>query len=255
MGTASAWTEERCVRQAQNARRIKPWLKSTGPKSEGGKLACAYRRFNKFLDTLDLEAATRLRNADNNVRVNVATAEQEPRWVCKRRWGLGSHERLDNYIWWLNFQVQQRATEQAIAERAAEIAQAGGDQTEQTRSRSWTPERSARQAEVIRRCEPWNKSTGPKTAEGKAASSRNAYKGGCREYDRTSMKCARLIGKLLKISREVSGVHPITGAPAKPRKRQMRLRTLLVMNERAKAIESELSALMRSLNGYVATIG
>jgi len=42
---------------------------------------------------------------------------------------------------------------------------------------SWTPERRAKQAEAIRRWQPWNKSTGPRTDEGKARSSRNADKG------------------------------------------------------------------------------
>lgn len=42
---------------------------------------------------------------------------------------------------------------------------------------SWTPERRAKQAEAIRRWQPWNKSTGPRTEEGKARSSRNADKG------------------------------------------------------------------------------
>ena len=42
----------------------------------------------------------------------------------------------------------------------------------------WTPERRARQAELIRKWRPWKKSTGPKTEAGKAAVSQNAYKGG-----------------------------------------------------------------------------
>lgn len=42
---------------------------------------------------------------------------------------------------------------------------------------SWTPERRAKQAEAIRRWQPWNRSTGPRTDEGKARSSRNADKG------------------------------------------------------------------------------
>ena len=41
----------------------------------------------------------------------------------------------------------------------------------------WTPERRARQAQLIRRWRPWEQSTGPKTAESKAKSSRNADKG------------------------------------------------------------------------------
>lgn len=44
-------------------------------------------------------------------------------------------------------------------------------------SAAWTPERRAKQAAAIRRWKPWNKSTGPRTKEGKARSSRNADKG------------------------------------------------------------------------------
>ena len=42
----------------------------------------------------------------------------------------------------------------------------------------WTPERRARQAELIHRWKPWEKATGPRTAEGKAKVARNAFKGG-----------------------------------------------------------------------------
>ncbi|GAB1387354.1 hypothetical protein MASR1M59_25020 [Melaminivora sp.] len=45
----------------------------------------------------------------------------------------------------------------------------------------WTLERRQRQAELIRQWQPWKQSTGPQTAEGKARSSRNAYKGGYRQ--------------------------------------------------------------------------
>ena len=34
-------------------------------------------------------------------------------------------------------------------------------------SKGWTPERRARQAELIRQTKPWEKSTGPKTQTGK----------------------------------------------------------------------------------------
>lgn len=44
----------------------------------------------------------------------------------------------------------------------------------------WTPERRARQAELIRSWHPWEKSTGPRTAEGKARAARNAFRGGFR---------------------------------------------------------------------------
>ena len=42
----------------------------------------------------------------------------------------------------------------------------------------WTPERRKRQSEAIRRWKPWNQSTGPKSPEGKAVVSGNAWTGG-----------------------------------------------------------------------------
>lgn len=45
------------------------------------------------------------------------------------------------------------------------------------RKSGWTDERRAKQSEAIRRWQPWNLSTGPRTDEGKARSSRNADKG------------------------------------------------------------------------------
>lgn len=46
------------------------------------------------------------------------------------------------------------------------------------KSNGWTPERKARQAALIRAWKPWQKSTGPRTAAGKAKASRNAFTGG-----------------------------------------------------------------------------
>ena len=42
----------------------------------------------------------------------------------------------------------------------------------------WTPERCKRQSEAIRRWKPWQQSTGPKSPEGKAVVSSNAFTGG-----------------------------------------------------------------------------
>ena len=42
----------------------------------------------------------------------------------------------------------------------------------------WTLERRERQAELIRQWQPWKQSAGPKTPEGKATASRNAWQGG-----------------------------------------------------------------------------
>ena len=44
------------------------------------------------------------------------------------------------------------------------------------KSNGWTDERRARQASLIHQWQPWRNSTGPRTAQGKAISSRNAYK-------------------------------------------------------------------------------
>jgi len=44
----------------------------------------------------------------------------------------------------------------------------------------WTTQRRQRQSELIQDWQPWEQSTGPRTAEGKAKSSRNAFKGGTR---------------------------------------------------------------------------
>ena len=43
---------------------------------------------------------------------------------------------------------------------------------------TWTPERRQRQRELIQTWKPWAQSTGPKTTQGKAAVSRNAYRAG-----------------------------------------------------------------------------
>ena len=55
----------------------------------------------------------------------------------------------------------------------------------------WTPERRAKQSELIRSWRPWEQSTGPKTDEGKAASSRNAWQGGFRPFIRGIRKIMR----------------------------------------------------------------
>lgn len=44
-------------------------------------------------------------------------------------------------------------------------------------ARKWTDEQRKQQSQKIRQWQPWQHSTGAKTAEGKAKSSRNAYKG------------------------------------------------------------------------------
>ncbi|TAL88472.1 MAG: hypothetical protein EPN69_16275 [Rhodanobacter sp.] len=55
----------------------------------------------------------------------------------------------------------------------------------------WTLERRRRQAAAIKRWKPWLQSTGPRTDEGKAASSRNAWKGGHRPLFRAMAEALR----------------------------------------------------------------
>ena len=50
--------------------------------------------------------------------------------------------------------------------------------------RHWTTEERLKQSQLIQSWQPWNKSTGAKTLEGKAVSSRNAHKGGIRSICR-----------------------------------------------------------------------
>ena len=57
----------------------------------------------------------------------------------------------------------------------------------------WTVERRARAAETAQRVKPWLKSTGPKTAEGKAISSMNRYQGAKREASRAQARQIRAL--------------------------------------------------------------
>lgn len=47
----------------------------------------------------------------------------------------------------------------------------------------WTEERRARQAERIKQWRPWEKSTGPKSEDGKKRASLNAFKHGVRSAE------------------------------------------------------------------------
>ena len=65
---------------------------------------------------------------------------------------------------------------------------------------TWTLERRQRQAEQISRWTPWAQSTGPKTPEGKARVSRNAWKGGHRAQLR---ELTKMINAEVRAAREL----------------------------------------------------
>jgi hypothetical protein len=55
----------------------------------------------------------------------------------------------------------------------------------------WTLERRERQGAAIRQWKPWKRSTGPRTAQGKARVSRNAYSGAIRPLLRELARALR----------------------------------------------------------------
>lgn len=55
-------------------------------------------------------------------------------------------------------------------------------------ARTWTAAQRQRQREAIQRWKPWSQSTGPRSAEGKAAAARNAYSGNPRDAMRRAIK-------------------------------------------------------------------
>jgi hypothetical protein len=64
----------------------------------------------------------------------------------------------------------------------------------------WTPERRVRQSELIRSWQPWAKSTGPKSPEGKERVSRNAWTGGHRAQLR---ELSKLVNAEIRASRDL----------------------------------------------------
>jgi hypothetical protein len=87
-------------------------------------------------------------------------------------------------------------------------------------SSAWTPERRAKQAEAIRRNKPWAKSTGPRTAEGKATSSRNADKGVNRELWRAWERASKARLKFLAHLIARDGIKPFGPPDQVGRKRR-----------------------------------
>ncbi len=65
---------------------------------------------------------------------------------------------------------------------------------------NWTPERRARQAALIQTWKPWQKATGPRTPDGKATASRNAYKGG---HWRTLRDLSHMVNAEIQVARDL----------------------------------------------------
>lgn len=55
-------------------------------------------------------------------------------------------------------------------------------------ARQWTTQEREKQRRLINEVRPWERSTGPRTTEGKQNSARNAYKGGLRPLLRESAR-------------------------------------------------------------------
>ena len=64
----------------------------------------------------------------------------------------------------------------------------------------WTLERRKKQSELIQNWKPWENSTGPRTAQGRATSSMNALKHGMRSAEMRSLESA--MATLARFERE-----------------------------------------------------
>ena len=67
-------------------------------------------------------------------------------------------------------------------------------------TKGWTEERRRKQAERLKQTRPWEKSTGPRTAKGRKASSKNAMKHGLRSREMADLK--RQVDAVLFFNRE-----------------------------------------------------
>ena len=69
--------------------------------------------------------------------------------------------------------------------------------------RHWTPEERLKQSKAIRSWKPWERSTGAKSPQGKAISSKNATKNGDSAYVRELIK---QMNKILREQKDLIGV-------------------------------------------------
>jgi hypothetical protein len=74
-------------------------------------------------------------------------------------------------------------------------------------SRLWTAEEKHKQSQLIKRWQPWSKSTGPKTQAGKEKSKMNArkhggYCAGLKQYRQSIAQCRKLVCNIRKLYKE-----------------------------------------------------
>ncbi|MBU0858453.1 MAG: hypothetical protein KJ667_00815 [Alphaproteobacteria bacterium] len=72
---------------------------------------------------------------------------------------------------------------------------------------TWTPERRAAQSARIRAHRPWEKSTGPRTASGKARAAQNARRSG--SYSATMMDYSKMISLIAQFRRDHERAHAL----------------------------------------------
>lgn len=77
--------------------------------------------------------------------------------------------------------VEARPRGQVRSVKCLPMSSVANQRTRPAPSRTWTPERRKAAADQARRVRPWEHSTGPRTAEGKARSARNSPHYGERE--------------------------------------------------------------------------
>jgi len=84
---------------------------------------------------------------------------------------------------------------------------------------SWPPERRAKQAAKIREDKPWEQSTGPRTEEGKARSSQNAFRYSSRSALRAIGRHGQIGERIIRLQIKRDGRKPFDfqSEPAKNR--------------------------------------
>ena len=90
-------------------------------------------------------------------------------------------------------------------------------------ARTWTLEQRQRQSEAIKRWKPWEQSCGPKSPEGKATVSRNAFTGGhlaqlrqvISELNQAMRGQKKCLGPYTESQYPQKGGYPLTMKPVK----------------------------------------